>query len=85
MTKFIIKSTNPKDTSVDIEEKLTKAVTAIQKSRDNAPLPNSDLEKERHLVEIAVSKICDNMYSEILKILELEDFSDSEISGESSV
>lgn len=69
MSTIIIQSTNTKDTPVDIEEKLEKAVDSIKLQRENKTLPDPYLKRQKDIADGVVDKVFDSMVEEISKAL----------------
>lgn len=67
--QIIIKSTNPSDTSVDIEEKLEKAMTAIQAQRENKQFSDLFLRDKKKEADEVVSAVFASMIEEIADTL----------------
>jgi len=63
--QIVIKSTDPSDTSVDIEEKLEKAMTAIQAQRENKQFSDLFLRDKKKEADEVVSAVFASMIEEI--------------------
>ena len=70
MSTIIIQSTNIKDTPVDIEEKLEKAVASIKLQRENKTLSEPYLKQQKDTADVVVDRVFESMIEEISKALE---------------
>lgn len=69
MSKITIESTNSKDSIVDIEEKLEKAVDMLKLQRERKEFSDVFLKSEKDKADKIVSAIFSSMVDEIEKIL----------------
>ena len=69
MSKITIESTNSKDSIVDIEEKLEKAVDMLKLQRERKEFSDVFLKAEKDKADKIVSAIFSSMVDEIEKIL----------------
>lgn len=69
MSTIIIQSTNSKDTPVDIEEKLEKAVASIKLQRENKTFSDPYLKQQKDTADKIVDKVFESMIEEISKAL----------------
>ena len=69
MSKITIESTNSKDSIVDIEEKLEKAVEMLKLQRERKEFSDVFLKAEKDKADKIVSAIFSSMVDEIEKIL----------------
>lgn len=67
MSTIIIQSTNTKDTPVDIEEKLEKAVDSIKLQRENKTLSDPYLKKQKDIADVVIDRLFESMIEEISK------------------
>lgn len=67
--QFVIQSTDAKDTPVDIEEKLEKAVSAIQAQREQKEFSDLFLREQKKAADEVVHSVFNNMIEEIIKVL----------------
>lgn len=67
--QLIIQSTDTKDTPVDIEEKLEKAMTAIQAQREQKEFGDLFLRDQKKTADGIVQAVFANMVDEIAKVL----------------
>lgn len=68
--RFIIESTNPNDSIIDIEEKLEKAVNSIQLQRENKQFSDVFLKQRKDESDRIVKKVVDDMFNEIEKVIQ---------------
>ena len=69
MKQLIIESTDKNDTIIDIEEKLEKALSSIKLQRENKQFSDVFLKAQKDRADNIVSKVFDNMVTEISNIL----------------
>ena len=69
MSKITIESTNSKDSIVDIEEKLEKAVDMLKLQRERKEFSDVFLKAEKDKADKIVSAVFSSMVDEIEKIL----------------
>ena len=69
MKKLVIESTDKNDTITDIEEKLEKALSSIKLQRENKQFSDVFLKAQKDRADNIVSKVFDNMVTEISNIL----------------
>ena len=69
MKQLIIESTDKNDTITDIEEKLEKALSSIKLQRENKQFSDVFLKAQKDRADNIVSKVFDNMITEISNIL----------------
>lgn len=69
MKQLIIESTDKNDTITDIEEKLEKALSSIKLQRENKQFSDVFLKAQKDRADNIVSKVFDNMVTEISNIL----------------
>lgn len=69
MSKITIESTNSKDSIVDIEEKLEKAVEMLKLQRERKEFSDVFLKAEKDKADKIVSAVFSSMVDEIEKIL----------------
>ena len=69
MSKITIESTNSKDSIVDIEEKLEKAVEMLRLQRERKEFSDVFLKAEKDQADKIVSAVFNSMIDEIEKIL----------------
>lgn len=69
MKKLVIESTDKNDTITDIEEKLEKALSSIKLQRENKQFSDVFLKAQKDRADNTVSKVFDNMVTEISNIL----------------
>ena len=69
MSKITIESTNSKDSIVDIEEKLEKAVEMLKLQRERKEFSDVFLKTEKDQADKIVSAVFSSMVDEIEKIL----------------
>lgn len=69
MKTITIESTNPSDTSSEIEEILQKAVSALQVQRESRPLKDTILQEEVEKLDIIFDKVINNMINKIDEVL----------------
>lgn len=69
MKQLIIESTDKNDTITDIEEKLEKALSSIKLQRENKQFSDVFLKAQKDRADNIVSKVFDNMVTEISDIL----------------
>ena len=69
MKKLVIESTDKNDTITDIEEKLEKALSSIKLQRENKQFSDVFLKAQKDRADNIVSKVFDNMVTEISTIL----------------
>ena len=69
MKKLVIESTDKNDTITDIEEKLEKALSSIKLQRENKQFSDVFLKVQKDRADNIVSKVFDNMVTEISNIL----------------
>lgn len=67
--QIIIQSTDTRDTAVDIEEKLEKAMTAIQAQREQKEFSDLFLRDQKKTADGIVHAVFTNMIDEIAKVL----------------
>ena len=72
MSKITIESTNSKDSIVDIEEKLEKAVEMLKLQRERKEFSDVFLKTEKDQADKIVSAVFSSMVDEIEKILKQE-------------
>lgn len=69
MKQLIIESTDKNDTITDIEEKLEKALSSIKLQRENKQFSDVFLKAQKDRADNIVSKVFDNMITEISNVL----------------
>ena len=69
MKKLVIESTDKNDTITDIEEKLEKALSSIKLQRENKQFSDVFLKAQKDRADNIVSKVFDNMVTEISNVL----------------
>lgn len=69
MKQLVIESTDKNDTITDIEEKLEKALSSIKLQRENKQFSDVFLKAQKDRADNIVSKVFDNMVTEISNIL----------------
>lgn len=69
MKQLVIESTDKNDTITDIEEKLEKALSSIKLQRENKQFSDVFLKAQKDRADSIVSKVFDNMVTEINSIL----------------
>lgn len=69
VSKITIESTNSKDSIVDIEEKLEKAVEMLKLQRERKEFSDVFLKSEKDKADKIVSAVFSSMVDEIEKIL----------------
>lgn len=69
MKRLVIKSTNPKDTRVDIEEKLEKAVESLKLQREKKEFRDKYLLERKQSADTAIRKVFSHLIDEIEKVL----------------
>lgn len=69
MPKIIIESSDKRDTQVDIEEKLEKAVYAIREQREGKQFTDNFLRETKEKADVVVNKLFSNMVKEINEVL----------------
>ena len=67
--QLVIQSTDAKDTPVDIEEKLEKAVSAIRMQREQKEFSDLFLRDQKKAADAVVHAVFSNMVEEIAKVL----------------
>lgn len=67
--QIVVMSSNKSDTSVDIEEKLQKAVSALKQQQESRQLPDIFLKTQCHTTAQMVDQIMTNMLDEIAEVL----------------
>ena len=69
MKQLIIESTDKNDTITDMEETLEKALSSIKLQRENKQFSDVFLKDQKDRADNIVSKVFDNMVTEISNIL----------------
>lgn len=69
MPKIIIESSDKRDTQVDIEEKLEKAMSAIIAQREGKQFTDNFLRETKEKADVIVNKLFSNMVKEISEVL----------------
>lgn len=67
--QLVIQSTDARDTPVDIEEKLEKAVSAIRMQREQKQFTDLFLIGQKKAADEVVHAVFNNMIDEIAKVL----------------
>lgn len=67
--QLVIQSTDARDTPVDIEEKLEKAVSAIRMQREQKEFSDLFLRDQKKAADKVVHAVFSNMVEEIAKVL----------------
>lgn len=67
--QLVIQSTDARDTPVDIEEKLEKAVSAIRMQREQKEFSDLFLRDQKKAADEVVHAVFSNMVEEIAKVL----------------
>lgn len=67
--QIVVTSSNKSDTSVDIEEKLQKAVSTIKQQQESRQIPDIFLKTQHHTAAKIVDQVMTSMLDEIAGIL----------------
>lgn len=70
MEQIRIKSNNPNDTPVEIEDKLEKALSSVRLQRERKDFNDKYLKQRKSSSDKIVKAVMDNMITEIAEVLE---------------